>query len=875
MRSLRMLMLRLRAIFRRPQVESELESELADHIASETEDLIARGVAPADAHRRALESLGRVAVLKDECRDARGTAGWEDLRQDIRFGLRLLLKHRTYSLMALATMALGIGSTTAVYSLVDGVLIQPLPFAEPHKLYDVSVLGMRGPFDTMRANSRFADYAARLGVRPFTTAGRDFPERLPGCEVSANFFRVLGIQPMLGHGFADQDDRPGVRRVALLSYRYWRQRHGGRTDIVGQQLMLDERNYEIVGVMPPEFTHPSTDVSFWVPMTLDPRNSGAYWGVGGVTTIARLRPGASAEAANAELVAWIPRVRALFPWRMPDAWGADARFLPLQQSLVAGAKLPSLLLLGVTALVLLIVIVNLANLTIAQAASRQRELALRASLGATPARLSRQLLTEAILLAIGGGALGMALAFGQFALLKQVLPPGTPRLAEVTISGRILGCSALLSLGTGLLFGLLPAWRARRTVALAASEDSRSTLGPTRLRADGLLVMSEAAFATVLVLSASLLGRSLWTMLQIQPGFRTESVVTAELNLNREAAGSLPKAMSLYGQVQNELSAHAGVTQVAAANLLPLTPEISVFTGAIEDHPRPERAPQIPLWVTFATPGYLSVLDVRLLQGRIFTDADGPEAERVALISRATAKRFWPNQSPIGRRLRPFASEGWRTIVGVVEDVRNFSITGPPDWVEGSVYLPLAQSYYSPRTLSVIARLEGDVEGFERQLPQLIKASCPHCAVSKIRKMDAVVSASVEAPRSLTWLVGGFAVLALGLSAAGIYGVTSHGVIRRRRELGVRLALGASRGQVAWLILSASLRQVLLGTAAGLLLAYVAARAIRSLLYGITEHDPLSLSIAPMVLVMLTIVATLVPVYQAIRIDPVNSLREG
>lgn len=875
MRWIRKISLKWRAAILRHQVEREMEVELAEHVELETDDLIARGVPPDEARRRAMATMGRLDDIREECRDSRGTAGWDQFRQDVSFGVRLLVRNRTFSCMALATMALGIGSTTAVFSLIDGVLIRPLPFTEPDRLFHVHGTGMLGPFDTLRANSRLADYAGHLGVRAFTTTGREFPERLRGCEVSANFFPVLGVKPMLGRTFAEGDDRPGGLRVAVLSHAFWRQRYAARSDVMGEQLTLDEAGYEIVGVMPAGFRHPTAAVQFWVPMRLDPGAVGDYWGSGGVTVFARLRPGVTPEAADSELRAWIPRIRAMFPWRMPDAWGTDAGLTGLQDHVVAGARLRSLLLLGVVGLVLLIAIVNVANLMIGQAAARQREFALRASLGATPGRLARQLLTEAVILAVTGGLLGAALAFGQLTLLKQFLPPDTPRLAEVAIDERILAFSATISLGSGLLFGLLPAWRARRQRSLTAAEDGRSTLSAMGLRTDAALVMAETAFATVLLVGAGLLLRSVWTLLQVDPGFRTGSVVTAELSPNRAVIGSLEKTIDLYEQVRLKLVAYPGVTHVAATNVLPLTPELSAFTAAIEDHPRPQQEPQFSLWSTLATPEYLDALDIPLLQGRRFTTADRKGTERAVLISRAMARRFWPDRNPIGKRLRPIYASEWCTIVGVVGDIRNFGMTGPPDWVEGEVYFPMPQAYFTPRTLSLIARLDGDSGSFEKRLPGMIKEVCANCAVSRIGKMEAVVTGAMQGPRSLAWLVGGFALLALGLAAAGIYGVVNHGVVRRTRELGVRLALGASRGRVAWLIMGSSLQAALVGSVVGLSASLALARWVKSLLYGITEYDPVSFSISPVVLVTVAILASVIPVCRAIRIDPARSLREG
>ena len=426
-----------------------------------------------------------------------------------------------------------------------------------------------------------------------------------------------------------------------------------------------------------------------------------------------------------------------------------------------------------------------------------------------------------------------------------------------------------------MLFGLLPAWRARTPRSLTAIDGGRLTLSVKGLRTDAVLVMTEAAFATILLVGAGLLLRSLWTMLQVDPGFRVESVVTAELSPGRAAAASLEKTVAVYEQVRAKLAEYPGVMNVAAMNVLPLTPEASAFAAAIEDHPRPAQEPQFVLWSTVVTPEHLATLGIRLLQGRRFTAADRKGAQPVVLISRATARRYWPDRNPIGRRLKPVWDKEWRTIVGVVDDVKNYSITGPPDWVDGEVYLPMAQAIYTPQSVSLIVRLGGEPGDFEKRLPGMIQEVCANCAVSKIARMETIVAAAVATPRSMAWLVGGFALLALGLAGAGIYGVVSHGVLRRTRELGVRLALGASRTRVAWLVVGSSLCYTLVGTVVGLSASWALARWIKTLLYGIAEHDPVSFSIPPVVLATVGILASLLPMYRAVRIDPAQSLREG
>lgn len=856
---MRSLILRLRAIVLRRRVETEMEAELAQHLEREVEDLVSKGRTPAAARREAVATMRRLDQLREECRDARGTTAWEHFQQDLRYGARRLGRERTFSVMALATMALGIGSATAGFSLIDGVLIRPLPFAAPERLFAAGGFGIRGPYATLRAHSQLADYAAHLGVRAFNTPRRDQLERQEGSEVSANFFRVLGVRPQKGRGFVEGDDQPGKTRVAVLSDRFWRQHFGGRPDILGQPLLLDEKSYEIVGVMPAGFHFPSAYVNLWVPMALDPRAVGVYWGSGGVSVLGRLHDGVSLAAAVAELRGWIPRIRGLFPWRMPDAWGSDANGIELRESLVSGARVQAWLLFGVVALVLLIALVNVANLMLGQTAARQAELTMRAALGATRGRLTRQLLTEGLLLAALGGTLGAVLAAAQIGTLKQLLPAETPRLAEVALDLRAVGFSVLIATLAGLLFGLVAARQKRRQ----------------RPASGQLLILSEAAFATVLLVGAGLLLRSLWLLLQVDSGFTAAGVITAEVSPSPAVSASTEKAVALAEQLREKLLTYPGVRQVAAMNVLPLSPEISAFAAAIEDHPRPPQAPAFSLWVTATTPEHLATLGVPLLQGRAFTTADAAQAAPVVLISQAMARRFWPDRSPVGRRLRAVWQNEWRTIVGVVGDVKNYAMTGPPEWVEGEVYLPLAQSITSPPSLFVAARVQGDPAAFARRLPELAREVCASCAVARILPLGELVTTATRVPRSLAWLVGGFALLALAMAAIGIYGVVSHAVARRTRELGIRMALGASQPQVASLVLRASLGATLAGIASGLGTAWILARAISSLLYGVRTHDLASYSLPGLLLLSVAMVACAWPLWRALHINPATALREG
>jgi predicted permease len=859
-RLLHALRYRLRALADARALDRELDAELAEHLAAETDALIARGLSREDAARRARQSLGVPLRIAEECRDARGVRWWEHLRQDAGFAVRLLSRRKTFTAIAVGTMALAIGASTAVYTVVDTILLRPLPYPQPERLVATNDLGMYGAYAALRAASRTTDYAAHRGIRSFNLVppGQMIPERVTSSEISPSLTAVLGAAPLVGRAFSDHD-----RHAVIVSRSFWMTRLAGDPTIVGRSLNLDGADYQVVGVMPQGFAFPSADVDLWVPLVIDPTNVGAYWGAGGVSVVGRLRPEATLDTARAELRVQIPRIRAMFPWRMPDLWGAEATLRDMRELLVADVRPRTLTLLGVVALLLLIAVTNVANLMIAQTTARWQEIVMRTALGASVSRLTRQLLTEAFVLAAAGGGCGIALAYAAFGFLRKVLP-GTPRLEEVSVDHRVLAVTTVTVIVTGLLVGLWPAWRVRGTHSFATSGRGATT-GRTALRADALLVMAEAALATLLLVASGLLLHSLWVMSQVRPGFRVESVVTAQI---ARGTGSMR-----WPAVRDRLLEYPGVRAAAAMNVLPMTAEVTAFAAAIEDHPVAEGDPAFVLWSTVVTPEHRAVLDIPLVEGRAFTETDRDGTEPVVLVSRSTARRFWPGRSPVGRRLKPVWDRQWRTIVGVLDNVRTYGVAGPPDWIAGEVYVPLAQNP-GDQPLSLIARVDGDPAAFRLALPALVYDACHSCAVSKIAAMDEVVADAVAVPRSTAQLVGGFALLALVLAGAGIYGVVNHGVIRRTRELGIRLALGAGRARVAAAVVAASLSSVLAGSAIGLVAAAAVSRLLQSLLFAVGPHDPLSFAAAPALLLLITGAAAAMPVVRALHIDPVKSLRE-
>ena len=719
MRCLCKLPLRLRSLFERGRVEEELGDELRFHLEKLIEENVAKGMTPEEARYAALRELGGVEQIKEECRDMRQVNYIENFAQDVRYGLRMLAKNPGFTTVAVLTLALGIGANTAIFSLVNGILLNPLPYSEPERLVSAWETGATpGMLEALRRQGHTMELAAYTHVSGFNLTG-ETPLRLDGSSVSANLFSLLGVRPELGRVFRPGEDRPGEDQVVILSHGLWQSRFGGAPGAIGRSIQLDGVNREIVGVMPASFQLPSDATELWVPMHLDPSSIGAYWGLWNYQIIGRLTPGISMAQAEAEVELLSPRILKLFPWRMPDDWGQGRHVAPWQQQMVGDVHSKLLILLGAVALILLIACANVANLMLARAGARQREVAVRAALGASRWRIVRQLLTESLLLGIGGGALGLVFAIGGLGALKLLLPADTPRLAAVGIDARVLGFTALVAVLTGLIFGLAPAVRASK-LDLEQSlkgDTARSGMGVGRRRLSSSLVVGEMALAMMLVVGAGLLIRTLWRLAQINTGLEGSHVLTARLTPNGNwcRGENFQRCQEFYRQVLDRLRALPAVQDAAAVNSIPLGGRVYPSPLAIEDHPLPPGDEPFQAWQFTITPGYLHALGIPLLKGRTFTDTDyGRRSGRdqlgspVVLVSAAAARRFWPGQDPIGKRVRISWQKPWRTVVGVVGDVREYSIA--PEWAEGTIgdiYFPYyagAESSQSDMTLVVRTR---------------------------------------------------------------------------------------------------------------------------------------------------------------------------
>jgi len=661
--------------FRRTRAESEMDAELRFHIEAYAEDLVCSGVSRQEALRRARIEFGGIERVKEEGREARGGRFIETLLQDLRYGARMLRKNPGFTVVAVLTLALGIGANTAIFSLVDGILLRPLPLAAPQNLVSITGTYPKGAFVALREQAHSLDAAAYFEGHEFNLTGRGDPLRLSGVLVSAEFFSVLGARPELGRPFYPGEDQAGDDNYVILSHALWQQHFNRDRSILGHAIDLEGVSRQVVGVMPADFNFPSAKTQVWIPLHNDPRDTVAYWAGDFMPIIGRLRPGSTTAQARAEIRMFQSRVFKLFPWPMPADWNADISVVALHKGMVADVRGRLFLLLGAVSLILLIACVNVANLTLSRAATREKEIALRTAMGAERGRVIRQLLTESVLLAFLGGTLGIVFAAEGLQLLKAALPADTPRLSDAHIDWRVLAFTAGLAILTGLLFGLAPALHSSRA-ALAESLKSASR-GASASVSQNLrsgLAIAEVALAVLLVIAAGLLIRSFVALSYVDPGFRPERILTARVTPNQEFCGDPARCISFYHQLLDRLEAVPGVHSAAFVNTLPLGGRVAKRSLEIENEPVSPGEVMPLFWMNVVTPDYLRVMSIAVLGGRGFTSADNSGDPPVALVSASTARRFWPGRSPIGSPVRLSGDKDWRTVVGVVSDVRAYDL---------------------------------------------------------------------------------------------------------------------------------------------------------------------------------------------------------
>lgn len=863
---------RLRSLLRKSEMDRELDEEMRFHLERETEENIRRGMSPAAARRAALLSFGGVERAREECKDARGVRLIEDLWQDLLYGARVLRKRPGFTLVAALTLALGIGASTTIFSAVNPILFEPLPYPRADRIAAISetygngarTAGTFGMYRGLAERSRSFDALAVSKTWQPTMTGPDQPERFDGQRVSADYFRVLGVEPALGRDFQSSDDRLGGLGVVIIGDALWRRRFGGDRAIVGRQVTLDDNSYTVIGVMPAGFENvlaPSAQV--WAPLQYD-MFLGSAWGHH-LRTVGRLRPGVNVEQATREINAL---GHAVLDEQRPETYDREVRFIvsSLQEEVTGGVRPALLAVLGAVLLLLLISCVNVTNLLLARGAQRRGEFALRAALGAARGRLVRQLLTESLLLAFVGGALGLLVAEFGVSALVALSPPELPRAGAIRVDAAAFAFAFGSAALAGLLVGLIPALHAARGGLRAGiQQSSRQAAGGHRLTRRALVV-AEVALALVLLVSAGLLLHSLERLFAVDPGFDGSHLLTMQVQTSRRFDKETTDRF--FAQALEAVRRVSGVSAAAFTSQLPLSSDDDEYGAHFEgDDP----AAGYNVFRYAVSPGYLEATGIPLRRGRPLDEHDDAGAPPAALISESLARRKFPDHDPVGRRVHIGPASGpWFTIVGVVGDVKQVSLAASqPD----AVYMTTSQSVFGDRVLSLVVRTRGEAASLAPAVRQAVWSVDKDQPIVRIATMDELLAASAAERFFASALFEAFGLAALVLAAVGIYGVLSGSVTERTREIGVRLALGASRGHILALVLRQGMTLTVVGVVAGLCGALAASRALVSLLFGVSRLDPAAYLGVVTLLTAVSAVACLAPAWRAARVDPSITLR--
>src|SRR2546429_9563493 len=812
-----------------------------------------------------------------------------NLVADFRYGLRILLRTPGFTLAAIVVLALGIGANTAIFSIVNAVLLRPLPYQDASRIMQIwhvppakSFPGMSffsvspaNYLDWQSQNHSFEKIAA-YGFDNFNVGGGERPEAIRGAAVAPGFFSILRVQPVLGRTFSAEEDRPGQGHVVILGHTLWRDHFAADPGIVGRNVLLDGQTYTVIGVMPPKFKFPDW-ADLWVPLAWS-NEKRAVRGNHNYMVIGRLKPEVAVPQAKADLSAISARLEQQYP---EDDKGWGATLLPLHEQIVGDVRPALLVLLGAVVFVLLIACANVANLVLAKTVARKKEMAIRTSLGASRAAVLRQIFAETVLLSLLGGTLGLFLARFGIALIQKFLADRLPSATEIALDAQVLTFTLFLALFAGILAGLLPAVRFTKTDIYEALRQgqSRGSSDSSGNKTRGLLVVSEVALSLVLLIGAGLMLRTLLQLSSVRPGFNPNNVLTAALPVPGTKF-STPAAESRFCvQLLEQLRATPGVLSAALIDSLPLDGGGSHQPIAVEGQPIVPMPDQPEIDVRVISPGYLSTMRIPLLRGRDLNDADIVGRPPVVLISESVAKRFWPNDNPIGKHVTlTFSGKAAREVVGVVGDVKEDSLgqTRPTE----ALYWPLSQMTAQPGEtwrafgMSLAVRTSADPASATSAVSAAVHRVDPELPVVHVVTMEGLISASLSSQRFNVLLLGAFAGLALVLAAVGIYGVLSYTVRRRVREIGIRMALGASHSDVLRLVVADGMKPILLGVALGLAAALALSRVVASLIFGVRATDPLTFAAVALLLVAVGLLATVLPAYRATRVEPVSILRE-
>jgi predicted permease len=888
---------RLRSLLRRKTVEAELDDELRFHFEQQVERYIRSGLTREKAVRRARLLFGGIDQVKEECRDARGLQLMETLLQDIRYSLRMLRKKPIFTIVAVLTLALGVGANTAIFSIVNAVLLRPLPFRSPDRLVRIVFnnpgVGLRDiPFsvpelDDLRTRSGAFEEVTAVGGGSVNLTGAGQPERLKFVVTHPNYFSMLGVIPQIGRLFGPQDFALGFAPVAVISDSIWRNSYGADPSVLGRTLHLDNDAYTIVGVLPPGFRHLGPAVSGNVEVFLtagfsdDPSPKPVRSAHVLPAAIGRLKPGLTLEQAQARVTAMATQLRQEFPADYPAQAQWTVEIQSLQESLVGNVRPMLLVVMGAVILIVFIVSLNIANLLLARASGRQQEMAVRLAMGASRGRMIRQMLTESVLLSFIGGLAGIATAVGTLNFIVHFVPPNIPRLSEVSIDWIVLAFALLISLLIGLLFGLAPAIQSTKSILSSSiREGARGSGYSARTgRWRDVLIVSELALAVVLMVAAGLLLRTLGELLRENPGFNPTHVVAASVWLpipndpKVDPYLGVARKATFNREVLRRMKAIPGVELAGLTSALPATVHNNINNIAltIEDRPM-ESSQDLRAEIIRVSPDYFGVMQAPLLRGRSFTAADEDGKLLVVIVDETTARRYWTDRDPLGRRLRfgQDPKQPWMTVAGIVKDIKNdgLDVDGVPH-----IYVSIYQS--GDRDLSVVLRTSLPAAALEPRIRHEIQSVDPGLPVFNVSSMNDVLDVSLASRRFSATLVAAFAGLALLLASMGIYGLLAYLVGQRSREIGLRIALGANRGDILKLIVAKGVVLASVGIVAGVLLSASTASMMASLLYGVRPRDPVVFFIVPVLLLTVAALASYIPARRATKADPMFALREA
>jgi len=864
---------------RRKKWDEERAHELRSHVEIEADENVSRGMLPNEARYAANKKLGNVTQIREEIFHMNSMAFVETMLQDLRFAFRMLRKKPSFTIAAVLTLALGIGATTAIFSVVNAMLLKPLPYANASQLIVVTGTSARIPdfsislpdfLDYQKQSSTFSDMAASIQLG-LSLSGVSQPQFINGYYVTHNFLSTLGVHPMIGRDFLPEEDQPGTAPVVLLSYKLWQSKMQGDPKVVGRTMQLDERSYTIIGVLPKSFFFLDTadllapSGTFPAPRLFTDRGNH-----GDTDVIGRMAPGMKLPQVKVEFDSLASQLAASYP---STNTGYGVKLTPIRDVYVSDTSSALLILFGAVIFVLLIACANVANLYLVRGAERTKEIAVRLAFGASRSRVVRQMLTESLLLAFLGGGLGAVLGIWSVAGLERLAPAGTLMAMDTHIDGTVLGFVGAIVLFVSIAFGLMPALHATRPDVQEALKDGgrSSTPSAKQQRLRGALAISETALALVLVIGAGLMLKSLYRLLEVSPGFQQDHVLTMRIDLPRVRYPKVPAALNFWQQILDRVKALPGVESAAVGTVVPFAGDHRRTDITIDGQPVPEIGSFPHPDYHSVSSDYFSAMKIPLLRGRAFTDADSENAQLVGVINSTLAKRYWPDDDPIGKQFlfgHPSSTNNWVRIVGVVPDTKIYGLANP---ARIEVYVPYRQKASSNMTL--IVRSAADSAGLTAEVESQIAAVDKDQAVTEISTMSQLVDNSVSTQHATLILLGLFSALALVLASIGIYGVMAYSVAMRTHEIGIRIALGAQKRDVLRMVMGQGVRLAFAGVAIGVIAALALTRLLSSLLFSVSANDPVVFICVPVLLILVTLVACYIPAMRAMRVDPMVALR--